>query len=221
MLDESSSNVQIYFADGLALNYASFTSVTVVPTLVSISPASGSAGGTLLTVTGTGFGSSTTGLNLEHATGGDICDEVTILGYGSFTCLTKAMEIVSGETLTLKTASGSYSCGNTLTPADCDYEQLTATSPAVTAASIASSSTISITGTAFPTSDYDAIVLFSGVESTSAVIDSATAITATFANGVPVSATAASPSVRFVPASTSDRRRLTSLTDAAVQLIGV
>ena len=203
------------------MNYASFTSVTVAPTLVSISPASGSAGGTLLTVTGTGFGSSTQGLNLEHATGGDICDEVTILGYGSFTCLTKAMEIVSGETLTLKTASGSYSCGNTLTPADCDYEQLIASSPTVTGASISSSSTISITGTAFLTSGYDAIVLFKGVESTSAVIDSDTSITATFANGVPVSATAASPSIRFVQTSSGSRRRLFGLIDAVLQLIGV
>ena len=128
------------------------------------------------------------------------------------------MEIVSGESLTLKTISGSYSCGNTITPTDCDYEQLIASSPAVTAASIASSSTISITGTDFPTSGYDAIVVFKGVESTSAVIDSATSITVTFANGVPLSADADSPSVRFVP-TTSGRRRLIGLIDAALQLI--
>jgi len=114
MLDESSANVQIYFPDGLPTGYADFASVTVVPTLVSISPSSGSSGGTLITVTGTGFGSNTQGINLTHSTSGtDICDEVNITGYGIFTCLTTAMEIASGDVITLKTASGSYSCGNT------------------------------------------------------------------------------------------------------------
>ena len=123
MLDETSSDVQIYFADGLPTGYADFTSVTVVPTLVSISPSTGSSGGTLITVTGTGFGTSTDGINLTHETSGtDICEEVNMTSYGTFTCLTTAMEITSGDVLTLKTASGSYSCGNSLTPDQCNYE---------------------------------------------------------------------------------------------------
>ena len=220
MLDETSSNMQIYFTDGLPTGYSDFTSVTVIPTLVSISPSTGSSGGTLITVTGTGFGTSTEGVNLTHETSGtDICEEVYMTGYGSFTCLTTAMEITSGDALTLKTASGSYSCGNNGAPDDCNYEQLDASSPAITAASVSDSSTIIITGTAFPTSDYDVIVLYKDVESSSAVIDSDTSITATFGNGIPISEIAAAPSVRFVP--TSDRRRLMALVDADLQLIAL
>ena len=222
MLDETSSDVQIYFADGLPTGYADYLSVTVVPTFVSISPATGSSGGTLITVTGTGFGTSTEGVNLTHEISGtDICEEVNMTGYGTFTCLTTAMEIVTGDSITLKTTSGSYSCGNTETPDECNFEQLDSSSPVVTAATLDSSSTITVTGTAFPTSDYDVIVLFKGVESSSAVIDSDTSITATFSNGIPVSDTADSPSVRFVPTETRIRRRLMSLVDADLQLIAI
>lgn len=220
MLDETSADVQIYFPDGLPTGYADYTSVTVVPTLVSISPSSGSAGGTLLTVTGTGFGVNTQDVNLTHGPSGtDICEEVNMIGYGTFTCLTTAMEITSGDALTLKTASGSYSCGNTSTPDDCNYEQLNASSPAVTAASVSSSSTITIEGSAFPISGYDVIVVYKNVESSSAVIESDTAITATFDNGVPISDSESAPSVRFVPS--SRRRRLMSLSDADLQLIAL
>jgi len=166
-------------------------------------------------VTGTGFGTSSVDVNLTHETSGtDICEEVTMTGYGTFTCLTTAMEITSGDVINLKTASGSYSCGNTLNADECNYEQLDASSPTVTAASVTDSSTITVTGTSFPTNDYDVIVLYKGVESSSAVIDSDTSVTATFSNGIPVSDTAAAPSIRFVPSSNDSRRRLVSLVDA-------
>jgi hypothetical protein len=78
----------------------------MTPTLVSVSPSSGSSGGTLLTVTGTGFGVNTSGVNLvQVSTGEEICQSVTVSAYGTFTCLTKAMEITS-EALEIKTASG-------------------------------------------------------------------------------------------------------------------
>ena len=95
-----SPSVRVYFADGLPAGYDSFDTATIAPTLVSISPSTGSSGGTLLTVTGTGFGTDNCcdDLNLENATlGSDICDEVNITGYGTFTCLTKAMEISSSD----------------------------------------------------------------------------------------------------------------------------
>jgi hypothetical protein len=95
----------------------------MVPTLVSISPSSGSSGGTLLTVTGTAFGANTADVTLiNESTGEDICQSVSITGYGSFKCLTKDMEISSSDTLQIKTASGSYSCGNTISPEDCQFE---------------------------------------------------------------------------------------------------
>lgn len=221
MLDEVSDNVQLYFADGLPTGYADVSSVTVSPSLVSVSPSSGSFGGTLITVTGTGFGVDTQDVNLIHeATGTEICSEVEMISYGTFTCLTVSLEIAPADNLYLKTASGSYSCANSLNSAECHFEQAQASSPAVTSASISSSSTIAVEGTGFPTSDYDVIVLFKGVESDSAVINSDTSITATFNNGIPVSESAESPSIRFVPAEDGGRRQLISLRDAGIQLIG-
>ncbi len=218
-LDETSNDVKIYFPDGLPLGYEDVSSVTVTPTLVSVSPSSGSYGGTLITVTGTGFGINTDGLQVLHeASGEEICDEVNAIDYGVFTCLTKAMEITSSDSLKLVTSSGSYACGNINTPSECFFEQAQASSPSVSGASITSSSTIEITGSAFPTSDYDAIVVFMGVESSSAVINDDSSIVATFSNGIPLTAAGSeAPSIRFVPS--SERRRLISLVDASMQLI--
>ena len=73
-LDSEKTNVvQVYFDTGLPKDYAKIKTVAVTPNLVSISPSSGSAGGTLLTVTGTGFGSKTKGLMLVDAAGKDLC----------------------------------------------------------------------------------------------------------------------------------------------------
>lgn len=129
--------------------------------------------------------------------------------------MTKVMEIASTDELQLKTASGSYACGNTNVPAECQFEQLAASSPAMTEIAVASATTVTVTGTGFPTSGYESIVVFQGVESTSAVITDATTITATFANGVPLADTAAAASLRFVP--TGGRRLF--LSDATMQLV--
>ena len=60
----SSPSLRVYFPDGLPTGYDSFNSATIAPTLVSISPSSGSAGGSLITVTGTGFGVDSQEINL-------------------------------------------------------------------------------------------------------------------------------------------------------------
>lgn len=113
VFDETSSDVKIYFADGLPSGYADISTFGATPTLVSISPSTGSSGGTLLTITGTGFGTETESVNLIHSgTSSEICEEVNITGYGTFTCLTKAMEIESSDVIILSTSSGEYPCGN-------------------------------------------------------------------------------------------------------------
>ena len=56
-------------------------------TLFSMSPSTGSSSGTLIMVSGTGFGINTKNLNLVvESTGESICETVTPLGYGSFSC---------------------------------------------------------------------------------------------------------------------------------------
>lgn len=90
-LDSEKTNaVQVYFEAGLPKDYATIKTVAVTPNLVSIAPSSGSAGGTLLTVIGTGFGTKTKGLMLTDTAGTDLCQTVTIKAYGRFECLTKA-----------------------------------------------------------------------------------------------------------------------------------
>jgi hypothetical protein len=76
-LDSSSKNVRVYFADGLATGSEAYTSADITPTLVSVSPSTGSSGGTLLTVTGTGFGVNTKGVTLWNvSTNKDVCKSV-------------------------------------------------------------------------------------------------------------------------------------------------
>lgn len=88
--------------------------------MVSISPASGSAGGTLLTVTGTGFGKKSTGITLVDSTDKDVCEKVEITGYGTFTCLTKPGEILKSNKLKLKTSKATSVCANKVATA-CDF----------------------------------------------------------------------------------------------------
>ena len=150
-LDSESANVvQIYFPDGFPTGYDTIRTVAVTPNLVSISPATGSAGGTLLTVTGTGFGSKTEGLTLVDSNDSDVCDKVEIIGYGQFTCQTKAIEIEKTNALKLKTSAASYACGNSVAT-ECEFEQLTASSPTVSDVQKSDGSTLAVTGTNFPT----------------------------------------------------------------------
>ena len=92
----------------------------MTPNLLTISPSSGSAGGTLLTVTGTGFGTATAGLTLVDSSGTDVCASVSITGYGTFTCMTKAVEILTTNALSIKTSTATYACANT-NAALCEY----------------------------------------------------------------------------------------------------
>ena len=139
---------------------------------------------------------------------------MTIKSYGKFECLTKAQEIAKAS-MKIKTADGSYACGNTKKATDCEYEQKTASSPTVTGFS-ATANKITVTGTSFPISGYTASVIFKGVESNSATIDSATGITATFTKGVPVSKDPAAPTVKFTPSS----RRMLSGSANFIQATG-
>ena len=192
-----SPSLRVYFDDGLPAGYDSFNSATVAATLVSISPSTGSSGGTLLTVTGTGFGMDSQDVNLEHTSSAtDICEEVTITGYGSFTCLTKAMEIQSSDSINLKVGSDIYSCGNSDGSA-CSFEQLNASSPALTSVEIVDPENVSVTGTNFPTADYDVVAIYMGVESSSYNINNSGSVDFVFDLGLPASTSTSPMQVRF------------------------
>lgn len=74
MLDSSSDSVAFYTEAGTPNGASGISSISLTPKLVSISPSSGSAGGAKLTITGAGFGMSST-VNLYHQESGqNLCD---------------------------------------------------------------------------------------------------------------------------------------------------
>lgn len=66
----------------------------ITPRLVSVSPASGSVGGTLITATVPGATASDT-VNLLDSLGVSICESTTVIAYGVVQCKTLAQEIAS------------------------------------------------------------------------------------------------------------------------------
>lgn len=113
----ASTAVRVYFIDGYPTGWNANTSLTLTPGFVSVSPKTGgSEGGTLITVTGTGFGTKTTGLGLKNInTSADLCSKVTVTGYGTFTCLTKALPVASTDVIKISTGGADIACSNTTT----------------------------------------------------------------------------------------------------------
>ena len=68
---------------------ATIGGVTLDPKLISIEPSVGSIGGSVITVTGSGFGTSSIGLLLfDVTTETSLCVTHEIISYGVFTCVT-------------------------------------------------------------------------------------------------------------------------------------
>lgn len=69
----------------------------------SITPPTGTSGGTTLTVRGFGFGPETTNFDLYHQQSNQfICREKEIIEYGVFTCLTIPLAIAATDTLKIQ-----------------------------------------------------------------------------------------------------------------------
>lgn len=79
------SGMAVFFDVGLPEGHHSIvadSTLTLTPRLVSISPASGSPGGSVITATVAGVGTETTGLDLVDSTGSSICETVGVVSYG-------------------------------------------------------------------------------------------------------------------------------------------
>lgn len=65
--------------------------MTCPPAIFSIFPGTGNLGGTLLTITGSGFGVDDESPNMirKQDTTWDLCLETKVLEYGKMTCLTR------------------------------------------------------------------------------------------------------------------------------------
>jgi len=77
------------------------------------------------------------------------------------------------------------------------FSQVTEAFPAVQGVSKTDSTTITVTGTDFFISDYDAGVTYGGIEADSVTVNDAQTIVATFDKGVPVVRVSEIPIIKF------------------------
>lgn len=99
-----SSDIHIYTSEGYPEGAELTHSFETYPSIFTITPSVGSAGGTKITVTGSGFGTQTENLQLL-ADGTSLCSEIEIVSYGEFTCFTYAIEIVELAVITVSVDS--------------------------------------------------------------------------------------------------------------------
>lgn len=120
--DTTVNDIRFYTQAGNPQGYASLTTITFAPGLVSVSPSTGSSGGEKLTITGVGFGINSTSVNLYHVESSqNLCYFVEVTAYGTFTCYTIVQEVQTTDTLKLVVAGSQYNCLNTASAADCQY----------------------------------------------------------------------------------------------------
>lgn len=208
----STDVVKLLSAEGYSNTSSEETigTVSLTPTLISISPEVGSIGGSVITVTGSGFGTSVDGIGLYDGTQ-EICTSTEIVSYGVFTCTTDAVEI-DNVNMQLSISGSYYDCA---VNSSCVFSQLTASSPALSDVTLAGSS-MTFTGSNFPTSDYDVVCIYQGVEQ-AGTISSDTEIVCDWTTlGVPLSETDASPSVVFRSTANPDTDQLTAVNDSVV-----
>lgn len=112
--------------------------------------------------------------------GNELCAEVEITGFGTFDCITNAVEIVAGGNITV-TIDGVYS-NSSFVAGDVTYSQ----HPSITVSGIEIvGSTVIFTGTGFPTDSYGSSTI-QGLPSDSVSIDSSVSLSASFATtGIP------------------------------------
>lgn len=199
MDDSSSSNIQITTAQGFPSGASAVKSITFTPAFFSISPNTGaSAGGTLMTVKGTGFGLKTSGFTLKNYTNSSIvCSQSTVSAYGTLTCTTSVGAVASTNDIRLMKGTTAYSCSSLNTNA-CKFEAVISSSPTVATVSL-SGSTLTFTGSNFPTdtSAYEASAVF---KSATASVGTWTAgnLVAGFPNGLPAASSSESAVAKII-----------------------
>jgi len=96
------THVEVFTQDGYPEGATSLPYLLLTPSLLSISPLVGSAGGSKVVVKGSGFGLETKGLNLfDGKTNKLVCSKVKVVSYGVFTCLTVPGVISDGTGIKL------------------------------------------------------------------------------------------------------------------------
>jgi hypothetical protein len=80
--------------------------LTLTPTLVSISPNAGSIGGSYITLSAPGATVGSTGLSVVGPTKVSICSQVTVPQYGVIKCQTQPQVIPAGTVIALQLGNG-------------------------------------------------------------------------------------------------------------------
>lgn len=186
------------FSDGYPKN-DSPAPITFTPTFAKVYPNSGgSVGGTLITVNAPGVGVKTAVVNLfDETLNKNICVEVNVSQYGSFTCLTTTDEINNSHNLKLVVGTTKYNCANT-NPDLCKYSQQLASSPVISSVNLLGN-TITFDGTSFPSNigvEFTAHASYQSMK-VEATEWTTTHVVATFPIGIPFSATPISPKLSF------------------------
>lgn len=174
-----STNIQVFnsmgYPEGSEIEHA----IDVPLALLLIEPAVGSTGGSIIKVTGSGFGTLTEGLNLL-ADGVELCESVEITAYGSFLCHTNQIEVANGAQILI--AIDGEANLDSFVASDVAYEQ--AESITIVSASV-SGNTVTFQGTGFDASLTGKATL-NGVEADSVTINSETQAVASWSTtGVP------------------------------------
>lgn len=191
-LGTSSTDLKLYLLEGIPDGHSIIEGgISLDPKIISITPQTGSTGGSVINATVSGVGTETTGVTLVDSNGNDACQEVTIPEWGIVSCLT-----VTGDygfnVLSLEVSGTTYDCANSV---GCEYGQTAGVMPEVTGANINGDTEIVFSGTNFLTS-FSGFASFAGVSADSVTIDSATQATATWDLGVPIGDEA--PVLQFV-----------------------
>ena len=106
------------------------------------------------------------------------------------------MEISSSDSINLKIGADIFSCGN-IDSSACSFEQLNASSPTLSQVDIVDQTSVQVSGSNFPTSNYDAVAIFMEVESSSSTINDSGSIDFVFDLGLPAASTASPVQIRF------------------------
>jgi IPT/TIG domain len=112
---QSPLSVKFYSDQGTpnGANAIANPSLKITPTLISLTPSVGSAAGTVIKVTGSGFGSLTTNLNLWSGSSGNVCKSVTYVDPFTLLCTTNPVFMNTGE-LQLNTGNAQTSAPDNL-----------------------------------------------------------------------------------------------------------
>jgi hypothetical protein len=184
MSTASTSNVVVYTSEGYPEGAEITHSLDVDPALMAIDPAIGNAGGTKIKVTGSGFGTSTVGLNLK-ANGVYICSSVEIIEFGKFYCYTMTGDIELANSTTLFISkNGTVNETSYYTASDVIFSQVETIS--VSSVSVSGSS-ITFTGSGF-LADHTATAKVGGVSADTVTVNSANEVVAQWSTtGIPAS----------------------------------